>query len=111
MSQPIIEPISDAGGDRYLDFRAVLLHNNHLQSGKRTAQNCGLCTEGLASAINTLEEITATDQQVEMVSGDGANQGRDAPSSPSDGGSGSPAGELLGDERRFRDQPVRETFR
>lgn len=113
MSEQTIDVVQDAGGDRYLNVAAVRVHNNHLQEGKPSSGSCGMCGEGLESAINTLEEITVPSGYVELVPGDGIDRGGDAtPSSdPGTNPSGTLVDQLLGSERGLRDPPVHETFR
>ncbi len=67
-------------GDRRLSFRAVRVHNSHLQKGKQTTLRCGVCEQGLESALAPIAvERVAED---EMVEGDGTNEGKDAAPSP-----------------------------
>lgn len=111
MQRQIADPVQDEGGDRYLNVGALRVHHRHVSKGVTKASNCRLCSEGLESVINTLEEISTPDGTVELVSGDGTDEGGDPAPSSDSRDSGPPEGELLGDERRVRDSEVRETFR
>ncbi len=98
MQRQVDEVVQNEGGDGYFNFRKFRLHNNHLQSGKPTSPTCSMCVDGLASAVESLEEMGTHDGYVELDQGDGVNQGGDPAPSPS---SGADSGEsqLLGDER------------
>ncbi len=68
--------IQSARGDRRLNFRAILLHNSHLQAGKSTAGGCGVCGQGLAGALPLVAQEQISEPEV--VKGDGADEESDA---------------------------------
>ncbi len=65
-------------GDRVLDFEAVLLHNNHLQSGFRKARRCGVCRKGLAGIMEETPQIVTVDAESGVAKGDGGDETADA---------------------------------
>lgn len=71
------------GGDRLLDSRGILFHNDHVQDGYRTSKGCRFCSGGL-EAISVLveEEPPPIDEGNALDEGDRANPAGTTASSP-----------------------------
>ncbi len=63
---------------RVLSPGFVYIHNNHLQSGLRTARSCGLCAAGLAVAYETVAQEKPVDSTDGVSESDGADKEGDA---------------------------------
>lgn len=74
--------VQGAGLDRRLSFSAVRVHNDHLQSGRRTGSACPICENGLGGALETIEETRAPDSSDEVATDSGTDEEEDAPPSP-----------------------------
>lgn len=85
MSGSIDKPVSRASGDRVLDFGAVRIHNNHIQSGQTTRTACAVCGQGMEAVFSTPQEVPARDTPDEVVPGDGDDKTGDAPPPPRHG--------------------------
>ena len=57
MQKKIDGVISSEGGDWRLSFRAVRIHNSHLQGGIGVAASCGICEKGLGGAVEKIEVV------------------------------------------------------
>ncbi len=73
--------VSSEGVEWRLSFRAVRVHNNHIQAGRQQIGGCGVCGQGLAGAMAPVEEVAKPDSKDEVVEGDGVDES--ARSSPS----------------------------
>lgn len=104
-------PVQDESGDRYFDFRSLRVHNRHLQKGKLSSENCPMCESGLEGALHTAQEVAAGGGVLELVPGDGADGGRDSPSSPDYGDDPENENQLLGDKRGLRHTAFRPSVR
>jgi len=90
---PDAGPVRSAGDGWRISLRAMRVHNNHLLSGKRTLETCGMCTEGLAGALaQTAERFEYRPD--EMAEGDGDNKADDSALSRGDGTDREPEGEV-----------------
>ncbi len=67
---------------RVLDFGAVWVHNNHIQSGFKTARACAMCTKGLDGAYAPFESAKPVGEPVAVSTGDGDDKAGDPPSAP-----------------------------
>lgn len=74
--------IQSASIDGRLSFRAVRVHNAHLQAGRATTERCGVCAEGMGGLLAAIEEKPSVDQKSEVVEGDGGDKERDSAPSP-----------------------------
>ncbi len=73
------EQVQSNRSTRRLNFSAMLLHNDHLQSGRRKVNSCGVCRTGLESVLETVPQEIPRDEKVGDSKGDGANEEGDAP--------------------------------
>ncbi len=73
--------VPGSGRDRRLNFRAVRIHNSHLQGGKSQAIGCGVCGKGLEGALPLVEKKQVPG--AEVAQGDGVDQEEHAPPSSS----------------------------
>lgn len=81
MQRQTDESIQGAGSDRVLSFRAVRVHNDHLQSGVRHISRCGVCQEGLVGALAAPPEVKQPDKPNEVAESDRADkEGNTSPS-------------------------------
>ncbi len=76
--------VHDAGRGRRLSLRAVLFHDGHVQAGRRSAEGCGICKEGLEGALAPAEKVRPQVPGDEMVEGSGADEKDAAASAPGD---------------------------
>ncbi len=58
----------------------VFVHNRHLQSGNRKSAACGICEEGLAGAVEAVEERRP--EAPKVAESDGADEEEDPASPP-----------------------------
>ncbi len=80
--------VHDESGGRRLSLRAVLLHDAHLQDGRRTAERCGICSEGLEGALEKVTERSPRRGESEVVPSSGGDQEGSATPPPDDRASG-----------------------
>jgi hypothetical protein len=58
-------------GDRLLDSRGLIFHNNHVQDGYRTSKGCRFCSGGLeAISVLVQEELPSIDGENALDEGD-----------------------------------------
>ncbi len=81
MPEQTTSGISSEGVDRRLSFRTVRVHNNHLSVGQVTNSRCGICSEGLESALEIVAQPEKRADKDEVDKGDGADKDRDSASS------------------------------
>lgn len=84
MSQEDVSAFQSAGSSWRLSFRAVRVHNAHLQSGRFTGTSCVICQEGLGGAMAKIEEVKQPPDKDEVVEGGGSDEEGDATPSYSD---------------------------
>jgi len=74
-------------GDRLLDSRGIIFHNDHVQDGYRTSKGCRFCSGGL-EAISVLveEELSGVDGENALDEGDRTHPEGAAPPPPDSNG-------------------------
>ncbi len=72
-------------GSRMLNLDAIMLHNNHLQGGRRKTKRCSVCAQGLAGVMEGPPQGSAVDEKPKVAEGDGTDQTGN-PALPSDRG-------------------------
>ncbi len=77
-------PVQSEGISWRLSFKAVRVHNAHLQIGQRTGTNCPVCAEGLGGAMAAIKEVEKPVDSDEVAEGDGSDKKDDSPPSYSD---------------------------
>ena len=78
--------VQGESGGRMLSFRAVRVHDRHLQAGRVNQPSCGICSSGLEGAM--AEAAWQPIVEAPVVTSDGGDEERDTASPPSDGPSG-----------------------
>lgn len=67
---------------RVLDFGAVWIHHNHIQSGVKTARACSMCTKGLDGAYTPFEGPQSVGKPAGVPPGDGDDKEGDTAPTP-----------------------------
>ncbi len=61
-------------GNRMLNLDAIMLHNNHLQGGRRKTKRCSVCAQGLAGVMEGPAQGSSVDEKPKVAEGDGKDQ-------------------------------------
>ncbi len=72
------ESVQSKGQHRVLNFGAVRFHNGHLQSGDTFTRGCNVCQEGLAGAMEEVEEKPVAAEPAEVAESDGSDEKDDS---------------------------------
>ncbi len=70
--------------ERSIDYGAVRIHDDHLQSGLRKVKRCRLCSEGLGGFYAPPREAQSVDEKPGVVKSGGADEKEDAALAPVD---------------------------
>ncbi len=70
MQEQSSSPTQKPDSERVFRARPFLLHNTHVQNGRRYETNCGFCREGLGAVVEDVETPMATDGMAQNSGGD-----------------------------------------
>jgi len=84
MSGPEQEQVQSFGGVWLLQYGAIVFHNDHIQSGRRKAARCGVCSKGLEGAMATVKEDSAGPIEEPVAESDGVDKEGDSAHSSAD---------------------------